>query len=128
MNDTYASRQRAVRDAEILTLLRSGRLTTERIADRCGVSKEVVQRVKKQAGLTNTGRRSRLTDEQREQARRLFEDGASQAEVARTLGCAPDQLKKAFPGRSWTVAQQIENSRIIGTRERMTPQLGPRKR
>ena len=43
-----------------------------------------------------------VTQKDLDWAKTLFEDGASQCEVARTTGIARETLRKYFPGKGWT--------------------------
>ena len=46
--------------------------------------------------------------EKLDRAAQLFDDGASQTEIARTLNMSRDTLRKYFPGKCWTYVQAGE--------------------
>lgn len=116
---SYAERQRAARDAEIAKLVRLG-WTNVRIARRMEVSERLVSRVRKDAGL-EAQRRAPITTEQRARAECLLADGASQAEVARSVGATRDQIRRAFPGHAWTREQMTEGEHATGIRAHTAP-------
>lgn len=113
---SYAQRQRAERNAEILRLVKLGRLSTAQIARQTRVSPAVVARVCREAGIAS-GKPMPLTTEQLARAECLFADGVSRNEVARTLGCSRAQLSRAFPGQAWTVDEKVEFEHITGLRK-----------
>lgn len=125
---SYAQRQRAKRHADVLTLIKLGRMTTQQIAYRMDVSTKLVERIKKDAGLTGRDRHSPLTTEQRARAECLLADGCSQVETARSVGCTTAQLRHTFPGRAWSLADKTDHENSTGLRQRTKPQLGRRTR
>lgn len=120
---SHAQRQRALRNAEIRTLLKLGRMTNQQIANRTDVSVRTVVRIKRDARLTGKGRHQSLTTEQRTRAECLLADGCSLRETARSIGCSDDQLRTAFPGRAWTIDQKVESEQITGLRQRTAPHI-----
>jgi DNA-binding CsgD family transcriptional regulator len=113
------------RDRDIIRLARLGRMTDRQIANRLDVSAKVVQRVRAANGLGRN--RHPLTDEQRARAQSLLADGASQAEVARSVGCSKEQIRRAFPGQCWTTEQQVLAAHDTGVRAHTSPVLGARR-
>lgn len=65
-----------------------------------GCSKSTVTRVRRMHGLAKPW--TPLTDEQLTRAEQLLDDGASFAEVARTIGTTASAICKRFPGRGWS--------------------------
>lgn len=78
------------------------------ISRKLGVSKDTVTRVRKSLGI-EPGRTPRyMTPERLERMAEMLNDGASFAEVARTLKVSPATLRKYFPGMAWGRAQMDE--------------------
>lgn len=87
--------------AEIVRLTQEG-LPVSDIAERIGCCDRTVSRVRRAAGIATAVGGGPWTPERFELAERLFDDGASQAEVARTLGTNTATVRGHFPGRGWT--------------------------
>lgn len=90
---------------DILALVREG-LPSRVIAHRLHVSKRTISRVRQAAGLGVERRTASEDDKLR--AKKMLEEGASYAEVARTIGFGPQHVKRWFPGYEWTVEQRNE--------------------
>ena len=110
--------------AEILRLHHRG-LTARQIAERVGCTTKTVQRVRKANGLSRVVPATvgvPVSTERLEFAARLFDDGASRAEVRRSVGMGWGTLAKFFPGRAWTKAEASAFANVV----RRSRQLGVR--
>lgn len=96
-NDRSLLHQERMHSAKILT--KEGYSLSE-IAVRLGVSRRQVVTYRKEAGVTQPAYQP-YTPEQLETAVNLLEDGASYAEVGRTIKRAPHHLRMKFPGYGW---------------------------
>jgi len=79
--------------------------STTVIADKLGISERQVQRIRVERHANATPRTPLLTDEDVARAGQMLDDGASYAEVQRTLGHTFETIARRFPGRGWTKAQ-----------------------
>jgi transposase-like protein len=70
------------------------------IAHQLGISERSVFRIRRQRLGPRTPRRG-FTDEEVELVEAMLVDGASIAEIARTIGRCPATVRKRWPGRSW---------------------------
>lgn len=104
---------RETRIDEVRRLTRAG-LTAQQIADRVGCSKRQVGRDRRTLGIAPPWQQ--LTDEQVQRAEELLDDGASNLEVARTIGCDERTIRRRFPGRGWTKQQAAEHSALLSGR------------
>lgn len=95
--------QTAARRAEVVRLTRLGRSAPE-IAEIIGITPRTVQRHRQAAGIS-AGPAIPLSAHEKERALSLLQDGASYAEVGRTLGRSEDRLQVNFPGYGWTREQ-----------------------
>jgi DNA invertase Pin-like site-specific DNA recombinase len=93
------------RHPEILELASTGMPRAE-IARRLGLSIRTVSRVKVAAGMGHPG--FGATEDEKLRAKALLEDGASYAEVGRTIGFHQQHIKRWFPGYEWTIEQRNE--------------------
>lgn len=82
-------------------------LSTMAIAQRVGCSDRTVTRIRKRAGIVQPHPQP-LTTEECARADQLLTDGASYADVARTLGRDERAISNRFPGRGWTQQQRAE--------------------
>lgn len=94
---------------EILELVKEG-LPAREIAQRVGVSPRTVSRVRNDAGLGVPRRLATENDKLR--AKQLLEEGASYAEVSRTVGFGQKEVKRWFPGYTWTQQQRQEAAKM----------------
>jgi transposase len=102
-----------VDEAEFLTLERSG-MTAREIAERLGVATRTVVRWRNRLHLSHVATAATFTDEQRELARRLIEDGCSFQEVARTVGVSHWTIRRWFPDTpAWTRQQIGEHAALM---------------
>lgn len=94
----------AERRRMVITLTRQG-VSASQIADRIGVRKRSVTRIRSAAGIAQSGG-SPMTGRELLRARALLDDGASYHEVARTLGRPARTVERHLPGyRKMTPAE-----------------------
>jgi|SRR5690349_8845768 len=115
-------RDQEARDAEIVRLAKLF-VPTARIARVVRCSPEIVRRVKKAHGIDQTAHMPPLTTAQLARAETLLADGCSRNEVARTLGCSKDQLRRAFPEARWSIEERRQAEHDTGQRAKNSPQL-----
>lgn len=77
-------------------------MTDRAIADEIGINQQHVALIRRRFGLSANSPLRRFTDDDRATAERLFADGCSSAEVARTLGWSAAKVSREFPGHGWT--------------------------
>lgn len=95
----------AARRAAILELDKNG-VDIDEIAQRVGISRRTVQRIRSDAGLTRSARYA--TEDEKLRAKAMLSDGASYEEVARTLGRYGSTIASWFPGYAWSFDQRRE--------------------
>lgn len=71
------------------------------IAHQLGMHIRTVYRIRGKYGLNRVGAPRPFTDAELTTAQTMLDDGASIAEVARTLGRCPKSVWRKFPGRGW---------------------------
>ena len=98
--------------AEILRLHRCG-LTARRIAILVGCCTRTVERVRRENGLTKPTAGGSVPQESLDFAAALFADGASRAEVARTVGISQHTIDKYFPGTAWSLSDAARWARMV---------------
>lgn len=85
--------------------------SARQIADEVGCTVRSVSRWRKRKGLSQptppNGCRP-ISAERLEQARRLFDGGASRRDVQMTLGMSTKTIVRHFPGTAWTPRQSGE--------------------
>lgn len=89
----------------VVDLTRQG-LSAAVIAEKLHCTRRTVERARKAMGVS--AQRSPIREWSPSEvavASRLFDDGASAAEVGRTLGRSPTSVIARFPGRQWPVKQ-----------------------
>lgn len=91
------------RRAQIADLARRG-FGTKQIADKLGVCTRSVQRIRDEHGCA-VRKAPALTGSEILRATELLEDGASYAEVGRTIGRNPGNLARAIPGYKFDAQQ-----------------------
>jgi transposase len=101
----------AERRSRIVTLCRSG-LTVREAAARVGVGISAVTQARREAGLAKP-RPPRMSAEELARAKAMLDDGASYAEVARTLGRGRMAIARRFPGFGWSMAERDEYMRNV---------------
>lgn len=79
------------------------------IASQLGISQTHVYRIRAQRIGAKTPRRN-LSAEEIATAQRLLDEGASYAEVARTLGRERSVIRRRFPGCGWTPQQGSDHA------------------
>lgn len=93
-------------DREIAEMTQRG-MTAGEISDQLNISKRTVERARDRVDMVKP-RSRRLTTEELSTAKGMLEDGASYAEVARTLGRNRGAIARNLPGYEWTREQQLE--------------------
>ncbi|AYD86888.1 DNA binding protein [Mycobacterium phage MilleniumForce] len=93
----------------ILSMTREG-CSARHIAEVVGCSSRTVVRVRADGDARVMGPElfTPLTQEQKDFARYLLDDGAPYNEVARTLGVSWTTIERNFPGYGWTKRQAAE--------------------
>lgn len=91
---------------QVVALTRAG-YTAEQIGQLLGVNERTVVRHRVAQKIAQP-RPVPLSESEKRQALAFLDDGASAAEVARTLGRSPRAIREAFPGRAWTRQQVHE--------------------
>lgn len=96
-------------DVERVVLLTRAGWSIPRIAAEMGICEKSVSRGRRQGGISQPGRCCPpLDDRERAIAERLLEDGASYSDVARTIGCDRETVRRNWPGRGWSRQQVLE--------------------
>jgi DNA-binding CsgD family transcriptional regulator len=116
----------AKRDAVIARLTLAGRTAAE-ISAELGISERTVQRARGRAGVAQPFNGIPMSDSEVQQAAALLDDGASYAEVGRTLGRSHGTIRRQLPARSvWKPGSGIEYRRLIAGLEAIdtTPREG----
>ena len=88
-------------------------LSTRQIADVLHITCRSVTRGRRRRGVSLADPATPLTAEQIDHARQMLIDGASYAEVARTIGCNKETVRRRFPGRGWTREQSYDYLRTL---------------
>lgn len=100
---------------EVARLTRAG-VTAPKIAERLGCTTRTVQRARARLGISQpvspTAGRP-ISAERLERVRRMVEDGASHAEITRTLGVNQETLRRHFPGTQWSPQQSSEMAAAV---------------
>lgn len=96
----------AERRQTVVALSRMG-VSIADIAAALRVTERTVQRTKVHMGIAAPPPPP-LTADELARAAQLLDDGASFAEVARSIGRSTHALRNHFPGRGWTHAQVVE--------------------
>lgn len=110
---------RATRLEGVARLTRAGYPAPD-IAVRLGCSRRQVTRDRRTLGISKP-RAGEPTAEQIAEAERLLDDGASRAEVARTLGLGETTIRRRFPDRGWTPQQIAAHTAVINNSNRRRP-------
>jgi DNA-binding CsgD family transcriptional regulator len=77
------------------------------IAHQLGITERTVFRIRRQRMVARCTP-LRFTDDEIASAEQMLADGASIAEVARSLGRSPNTVNKRFRGRGWSKVQCAE--------------------
>jgi IS30 family transposase len=89
----------ARRHASIAALTRAG-YTAPQIAEALGITTRTVQRARVRTGVAKPFCGIPLSEDEKQRAAEMLDDGASYKEVGRTLGRADTAIGRHFPGRS----------------------------
>lgn len=87
----------------IVEMSRQGMLV-KTIADKLHISQRTVERYRDRTN-TKAFEHKPLTEAELARAKELLEDGASYADVGRTIGRSPHAIRKRIPGYSWPLSQ-----------------------
>ena len=101
---THPTEAEQLRAQRVLDLTRHGHSATE-IAAIERISQRSVYRIRQRYGASQPNRAIPMSDDEIRTATELFADGASRAEVARTLGRSDTTLAHRFPGQCWSYVQ-----------------------
>jgi hypothetical protein len=69
------------------------------------ISERTVTRIRTEENCNIGPKHNRMTDAEKSKAATMLEDGASYAEVARSLGRWVETIRSNFPGMGWTPEQ-----------------------
>ena len=104
-----------VDEAEIVRMHECG-LSVSQIAIRVGCCTRTVQRVRHEHGLSAPVAANafvRVAQERLDSAAALFADGASRAEVTKTIGLHQRTIEKYFPGTAWSMSDAGRWARTV---------------
>lgn len=108
-------------DERIVELTRAG-WTAQQIADALRITSRTVARARVRRGVAKPPTPP-LTDDEIQRAELLLDDGASCAEVARTLGRCPGAIRKRFPGRGGKPGAGVEWRRMMAALDAIPPNV-----
>jgi DNA invertase Pin-like site-specific DNA recombinase len=103
-------------DTEQFVKLQASKLTARQIADRMGCDPRTVQRWRSRLGLAEPARPfagKPIPAERMAQVRSMFDDGASKAEVVRTMHVSRQTLARYFPDDGWTPTEGGEYAAMV---------------
>ena len=95
----------------IARLSREGMRVSD-IARDVGVAKSTVGNVRRALGLA-TRKPVAFTEDEIRRIERLLDEGASYAEVGRTVGRLRQVVAGRVPGRGWSMRQRDEHTRVL---------------
>lgn len=99
----------AEREATVTTCLRMG-MTNTQIAERYNVTLRTVSRWRTRLGQNGRPAVTKHTQSEHDHALYLLDEGASFADVARTIGVSRRTIYRWFPDREpWTRSQVVEH-------------------
>ncbi|WP_039994527.1 HTH domain-containing protein [Gordonia otitidis] len=99
--------ERVARRRERVAAMRRGGMTVNTMASALHVTDRTIWRDLHALGMVKRVRR--LTDADKQFAVRLLAEGASIQDVARTIGCSWDDIRRHFPdARIWTPAETAQ--------------------
>lgn len=96
---------------ERVTDLTCAGMTAGEIAEKLGVTRRTVTRLRIRGGVSERPS-SRLDADELNTARRLLDEGCSYTEVARTLGRSHSTISRHFPARGASPEQAAELRRL----------------
>jgi len=102
------------RRQRVAFLLRSGRSIREAAAE-VGLAEATVYKIRRQLIGPRQSSPRPFTADEIARIEAMLDDGASLAEVARTVGRSYTLLQRRFPGRGWTREQCGEYNSMIRT-------------
>lgn len=95
----------------IVELTRQGQ-TAAAIAEKCGVTRRTVERIRHDYGLIRQPHR-RFTADEIAIVEAMLADGASYTEIGRTIGRDPATIGGRWPHRGWTRREACEFARLM---------------
>ena len=117
-----AIRRAVERDELIARLTREGHKTRD-IAHRLGITERTVSRSRIRSGCAKPAQIP-MSEDEISRAKQMLDDGASYAEVARTLGRYVTTFYKKFPGQGWS----LEDTAAYNALRQREMKLGMRER
>lgn len=95
------------RDEDLLLRERAAGKSYRELAARFNITTKTVQRVLMKHGLTTPRPEAsyRVDDAWKAEVERLLDEETPYIEVARTMGCNTQTLRRHFPGRGWKPEQ-----------------------
>lgn len=85
--------------------------TIPQLAEHFRIHPISVTRLRRHLGISHEKRL--LTPERRARIEAMLDDGWSFSEIHRTEGADRDMLLREFPGRAWSMEQQVEHLRAL---------------
>lgn len=105
--------ERAARQKKVAILTAAGD-TAPQIAALLGINERLVVRDRAATGCAKPAHRP-FTEQERQVAQQLLDDGCSANEVARTIGRNPSTIRRRFPDRVWSRKQIDEYLTLVKT-------------
>lgn len=96
------------RDEDLLLRERTqNKLSYRQLAERFNITTKTVQRVLAKHGLTTPRPEAgfRVDDAWKAEVEKLLDEEVPYIEIARTMGCNTETLRRHFPGRGWKPTQ-----------------------
>lgn len=106
-------------DRDLLKMLDAEGFTSTEIARHLGCSRDMVTKIRKELGISHEYNNTPYSQEVRDRALEMLEDGAPYIEVERTLGVPVHRTRKWFPGMGWTLQQAIEFRHLKESMDRL---------
>ena len=99
------------RNERVIALTQAG-ASAHTIAAILRIAPRSVTRIRRRCGISLAGAAVPLTEGELSTAKRFLEDGASYAEVERTIGRGRDAIERHLPGYTYTREQRNEVLRL----------------